>query len=572
MHLRRRNSIPRTWWLSVAVASASLACSTPGDAPEPAAPETAEAAEASNAAAATEAGNPQKEAPAAAVPGAGGERTFRWTGVDPNSLDPAKVRDMPGWWIGVNLFEGLMSLPPKIGPAELGVAAAQPTVDASGLKWTFILRKDARWSDGKPVVAQDFVYSWRRLLDPETGGVNAEDLRPIKGAGAILEGKEKDLTTLGVTAPDAHTLVVELEHPLPTFVERVATPPYFPVRKDVVEAHGDQWTRPENLVGNGAYTLAEWAPRKQIVLQKSPTYRGAADVQVERGIQLHVEDENVAWQLYQTDKIDWLQVIPMDRLKDLRAAKSPELTMAPMLCYSGFQFNVRKPPFDQPKVRRAFAMAVDRERLARQVLSRGESPTRHYTPTLLSQMTDYEPPEDAGFDPERAKALLAEAGYPNGQGFPKVTYIYNTYATNRTIAEFIQRNLKDNLGVEVEVENLEFKMWVGRTRQGDFQLSRHSLCGQLDPVQWVELYKTGHPSNTIGFASPEYDALIASINQIADPAERLKKIAEAEKILLGEAVMVPLYGPVRPFLLKDRVSGFFPQPLDVHPLRTIRLE
>ena len=493
-----------------------------------------------------------------------------WASIDPQTLDPARIHDLSAWWVSVNLFEGLL-VPPAGDGVPVPGAAELPTRSADGLTYTFHLRPDAQWSDGRPVVAEDFVYAWRRAVDPATASPNADDFRGIEGALPIIEGKEPNTARLGVAAPDEHTLVVHLVQPIPYFEASVASPPFYPVRRDVVEAHGAQWTRPEHFVGNGAFVLKEWKHRDRLVLERNPRYWDAANVKLERAVMLHSENEDAALQWYQTGRIHWCNTLPPDKVVQLRKEGHPELHHGPMLCQVGAVFRVDRPPFDNLKVRRAFAMAVDRDRLVKHVLMRGDEAATHFIPSLFRKLSGYESPEGADYDPERARALLAEAGYPGGAGLPRVTYLYNTYDMNRTIGEFLQRSLKENLGVEVELENVEWKTYLARVSAGDFQLARSSYCGLTDPSLWLETFRTGGGSNYGRYGDPAFDTLLDRIAQEVDSGKRATLIAEAERVINDAQAVLPLYFPVRYYLLKPFVKGFEPQVMDVHLLKYVQL-
>lgn len=496
---------------------------------------------------------------------------FVWGTVDPQSLDPAKVQDMAAWWVTVNLFEGLLVFAPGNTKPLLGVAKAEPSVSSDGLTWTFELRPEAKWSDGEPVIAEDFVYAWRRAVHPETGGKNATDFAPIKNADAIINGSEPDVTKLAVRAVSTHVLEVQLAYPTPTFSRIVTTPPFFPVPKRGVDKFGDQWTRPENLIGNGAFTLAEWKPRDHMTFIKNPHYWDAANVQLKKSTMRHLDNEALAWSLYQDNKLHWLNLLPVEKVGRLRSENHPELHVDPTLCNATIHLNMQRTPFSDVRVRRAFTMAVDRERLVSHILNRGDLVAYHYLPPLFEATLGYRSPKGPSFDPAEARKLLAEAGFPGGKGFPSVTYIYNTYDLNRTIAEFLQRSLSENLGINVALENMEWRTFLTRIQDNDFDLARGGACGIEDPNEWVRNYRTGAPTNYVRFSNSGYDALLDRINHTNDLAERNRLVAEAEALVLSENPAIPLYFPVRAYLLKPFVTGFEPQALDVHLLKYIRL-
>lgn len=520
---------------------------------------------------AVDAGGTAPEGPARPKPPAELPTTFTWPGVDPQSLDPALIHDMSAWWIAVNLFEGLLVVPPGDGPPRPGVAEALPTPSEDRKTWTFRLRPDALWSDGRPVVAGDFVYAWRRAVDPATRSPNAEDFRVLAGAADLLEGRQTDTSTLGVEAPDDRTLVVRLASPVPYFVAQTATPPYFPVRRDVVERHGDRWTLPGNLVGNGAFTLAKWEPRDRLELVRNEHYWDRANVQLPSATMLHSETEDTALRWYEAGKVHWVNTISPDKVARMLSEGRADLHSGPMLCHVGVLFRLDRPPLDDPKVRRAIAMAIDRDRLVKHVLGRGDIVATQYIPSLFASLAGYEAPPGVPYDPEAARALLSEAGYPGGSGLPTLTYLYNTYDTNRAIAEFLQRSLKENLGVALELENMEWKSFLARTGQGDFQMARGSWCGLSDPSMWLETFRSGAGGNHGGFASAEYDALLERLAGEGDVARRLALVAEGERMLDRAQVIAPLYFPVRHYLLKPWIRGFEPQSMDVHLLKYLAI-
>lgn len=496
------------------------------------------------------------------------DRVFRVAMWDPETLDPSLAADESSTTIARSLFEGLLRPPVGEGAPRPGVAR-EYEVSADGLTVTFRLRPEARWSDGRPVTAEDFVYAWRRVLDPETGSRSAPLLDVIEGAEAFRRGRASP-EGLGVRALDPATLEVRLTVPTPSFPSLLTYPAFAPVRRDVVEAEGRRWTRPGRMVGNGAFRLVETDPKVRVVVERNPSYWNANEVALDRVEFVFLEDERTAWDWYRAGRADWLKgTLTRDLIPEARRL-TDAFHADPVLCTSYTVLRVDRPPLDDARVRRALDLAVDKERLVREVLLGGQAPAWSLVPPVIRGPTGYEPPAGERFDPARARAVLSEVEAERGPVAP-LTWLYNQGEVHRLVGEFVQAQWRQHLGIEVRLQALEWKMLLDRVRRGDFQMARASWCADVvDPGNFLDVFESRGPSNYPGFADAGYDRLIASARVERDPDARRALLREAEARLLAARPILPLYHYTRLYLLNPRVRGFEPNLLDVHPLEDIR--
>lgn len=483
-------------------------------------------------------------------------------------LDPALITETEGSFVVVNLFEGLIMPPRRSGlPWEAGVATGY-RLAADGVTYTFTLRPDARWSDGSPVVAEDFVYSFLRKLDPATGSVAVEPLYWIANAEAFNRGTITDPSEVGVKALDDHTLVITLAQPTPFWLNYVATSHYRPVPRQAIEAHGRQWTRPENIVTNGPYHLVEFDPRDRIRLVKSDTYWDKDNVRIPQVQLYHSASESQDETRYNAGQIHWARMgVSPSRIPGLIAERSPDLFIDPMICHYHYVFNTERPPFDDVRVRRAFDMAIDKARLVAHVTQSLEIPADGMVLPHFEDTLGYARHAGNPYDPTAARGLLAEAGYAGGRGMPKITLVYNTLERHKLIAEFVQRSLRENLGVAVELENMEFKSLLKKVRAGDFQMSRRGWCGIEHPYSLLEIWTSDSPRNASGFADPEFDRLLAESTRATTRAEEMALLAEAEAVLQREVPFAPVFYSSNPYLKKPVLRGLEVELTDTHPVK-----
>ncbi len=486
---------------------------------------------------------------------------------EPETLDPALVTDQVSMRLSEALFEGLCRVNEK-GDPEPGVAERWD-VAADKKHYVFHLRGNSRWSNGQPVVAEDFVYAWRRALDPVLGADYASQLYLVKNAKAFNEGKIKDPAQVAVKAMDARTLEVELENPTPYFIDMCAFLTLAPVYKPALEQHGTAWIKPANIVTNGAYLLDEWKLDDHIKLRRNPDYWDAANVKMGTVEVKPIQEANTALNYFVNGQADLIMdkgMIPASLVGKLK--QQPWFRTVPFLGTWFVRFNVTKAPFNDARVRKAFAMAVDKKRIVEKITQLGEHPAYSLTPPGAGH--DYQPPPGLEFDPAKARALLAEAGFPNGKGLPRVEYLYIPLGVEKNIAVELQAMWQDALGVEVGLVKQEQKIWLSSMRALSYDMCRSSWIGDYnDPNTFLEMFTTGNGNNRTGFTRADYDSLIVAAAAEADPAKRYSIFQQAEKMLIAdESVIIPGYVYVGPQLYHgDKLGGVQGNMIDLHPFR-----
>lgn len=484
-------------------------------------------------------------------------------------IDPSRVSETEGFVVASNLFEGLINPARRSGgPYEMGVAERW-TVSADGRVYTFTLRADARWSNGRPVTADDFVYAWRRKLDPATAADGTDALEYIAGAAAFAEGKVKDPETIGVKALDARTLEVTLTCAFPFWPAYLASGAYLPVPREAIEAHDRKWDEPGHIVTNGPYHLAELHERDRLVLVRSETYWDKDNVRIPRAILYIADTEQAGQSLYDAGQVHWARsnLSPGSVAANVKA-KRPDMLIDPWLCVYYYMFRVDRAPFTDARVRRAFDLAVDKARLVTHVTQGLQIPADGLVPPSFDETQGYRGPEGEGFDPARARALLAEAGFPGGRGLPPVRLVYNTMETHRLVAEFVGRQLEENLGITVEVANMEWKSLLQTLRAGDFQLARLGACGTDVPLSFLENFKSHSPRNDMGWKNPEFDRLFEEARCGSRSREEiLAKTAAAEALLMEGRPVMPLYWYTRGYFRAPVLQGIEVHLEDFHPIK-----
>ena len=424
-------------------------------------------------------------------------------------LDPHVVSGVTEHRVLCSLFEGLTDADAAtLEPVP--AAADRWEVSDDGLRYTFHSREQARWSNGDPVTARDFAYAWRRILSPALGSEYAYMLYCLKNARAFNEGKLRDYDSLGVHATDVQTLMVELENPTPYFLSMQNHFAWYPVHQSTIEKHGrmdkrgTMWTRPGNLVCNGPFVLDDWLPNEKLSVRKNPFYWDAASVRLS-GIDFHpIDNLQTEDRAFRSGLLHITSTIPLHRVAVYQREQPEILHIHPYYgCYF-YRMNVTRAPFDNPLVRKAFALAINREEIVTHVLKGGEQPATCFVPPGDGK---YPVLDVLRFDVERARALLAEAGYPDGQGLPPVNILYNTSEAHRTIAETVQRMWKENLNADVRLLNQDWKTYLSSLNMLDYEMARSSWIGDVaDAVNFLECFQTDVGNNRTGWSSADYDS------------------------------------------------------------------
>lgn len=490
---------------------------------------------------------------------------------EPASLDPAKAVGLPEIQVIRDLFEGLVNQNEK-GQLEPGVATKWQSND--NRTWTFTLRDNARWSDGTPVTAQDFVYSWQRLVDPKNTSPFAwfAALAGINNAQAIIDGK-MPADKLGVTAVDARTLRINLDKPVPYFPNLTANFSLYPVPKAVVEKFGNDWTKPGNLVGNGAYALKDRIVNEKLVAVQNKNYWDNSKTVITEVTFIPINQESSATKRYLAGDIDITESFPKNLYQKLLKDIPGQVYTPPQLGTYYYAFNTQKGPTADPRVRLALSMSIDRHIMAEKVLGTGEKPAWRFTPDVTAGFTPEPSPFEQMSQEEanaQAKTLLQAAGY--GPNKPlKLTLLYNTSENHQKIAIAVASMWKKNLGVDVKLQNQEWKTYIDSRNTGNFDVIRASWVGDYnEPSTFLSLLTSTHSGNISRFNSPEYDKVLEQASQETTDAARNKDYNQAEKILQEKAPIAPIYQYTNGRLIKPWLKGYpINNPEDVAYSRTM---
>ena len=498
----------------------------------------------------------------------------RGTGPTLADLDPHLATGTDHYTVLSALFEGLVGEDPVDLHPVPGVAERWE-LSPDRLTYTFYLRSTAKWSNGEPVTAQDFVASWQRALTPSLGADYANLLYVIAGAEAYHKGDTTDFSTVGITASGARTLRVTLEYPTPHFLSMLQHWMFYPVHLESIrtvgptDRRGTPWARPGKLVCNGPFILDSWRAGERIVVTKNPEYWDAATVKLE-AIHFHpfqsVDAEERAFragQLHVTDAVPIAKIPAYHR-------DSPELLrIDPYLGTYFYRINVRRPFLNEAKVRRALALALDRASLVEQILQGGQSPSGGFVPPGIP---GYAASKVLEYNPDEARRLLAEAGYPEGRGAPPVELIFNTSENHRIVAEAMQAMWAKELGIHASLRNMENTSVLESRRAGDYELLRSVwIADYIDPSSFLDVWRSDSGNNHTGWASDSYDALLDEAARTGDNTARLNLLRRAETLLLEQVPFVPVYHFTHVFLIRPSVRGWHPTLLDHHPYKHVDL-
>ncbi len=495
-----------------------------------------------------------------------GNVLHRGLAADPESLDPHRARSVQAGDVLRDIGEGLVGY--AANGERTAAAASHWDVSEDGLTYTFHLRANARWSNGDPLTAEHFVFSLRRLVDPGTAAFYAEFVKDIVNAAEITAG-DREPASLGVSAPDERTLVISLVRTTPYLLSLLTHPSTFPVHPGSVARHGDAFTRPGNLLSNGAYLLKGWRPGSLLTLVRNDQYWNDANTAID-SVQYHVSTQEMTeLNRYRAGELHITSSVPPDSFDEVRRERPEELRVAPYLGVYYYGFNLTKPPFrDNSALRQALSMAIDRDIIVNDIMGRGEAPAWSWVPPGVD---NYAPRRLSYADltqDERntlAKRLYREAGY-DSENPAKIELRYNTSDTQRRVALAIRSMWQDVLGVETTLINEEFQVLLANMRQAEItQVFRSSWIGDYnDAHTFLSILRRGNPSNMPRYSSDEYEALMQSAADQVDPERRRLFLEEAERVVLADHPVIPLYFYVSKHLVSPRVEGWGDNVLDYH--------
>jgi oligopeptide transport system substrate-binding protein len=475
---------------------------------------------------------------------------------EPADLDPATATLPDEFFVIRALAEGLVTAGPD-GQTPQPAAAARWEISPDALTYTFHLRPEARWSNGDPVTSGDFIASYRRLLSPATAAPKAPLFFPVKNARAFTTGTVTDFSAVGFTAPDPQKLVVTLEHPTPAFLLYVASGPWLPVHPATVVKHGRTWTQPAHHIGNGPFTLAEWRQQQRIVVKKNPAYRAAATVRLDEIQFLRFDSGDTEERAYRAGQIDVTMSVPVSKIETYARERPAEIFQTPLAETRYLTFNTRRTPLDDPRVRRALSLAIDREKITTLVLRGGQLPATTFLPPSVRVEPDLRAgsPNSNSVSVETAAALLAAAGFPAGKDFPRLEL---TGWSQTPVLEAIQAMWKSTLGIDVAITLREAKVHLASLREGTYDIGFINEIPDLaDAASSLENFTTGAPGNYPGWSDPRYDALFAP-HPLASPPKL--EAGAAEALLLEAAPIAPLYFNTKNWLKSPRVQGWQEDP------------
>jgi oligopeptide transport system substrate-binding protein len=502
-------------------------------------------------------------------------------GTEVATLDPARVTGVPEGRIIKALFEGLVVKDPHTLEPLPGMAESW-SISEDKKVYTFYIRKDAVWTNGDPVTAYDFHYSWERFLNPATAAEYAYQLWYVEGAEDYTRNVDEDgaplnsFDSVGIKVKNRYTLEVTLRSPTPFFMDLMAFYPMFPVNRRNIEEAQEQWPnnnewelrwlQPENLVTNGPYVVDYRRVNDRIRLRKNPGYWDADNVAMETIDALTIEQAGTALNSYLTGSTHFIPSVLPALVP--RLMQREDLNPVPYLGTYFYRVNTTRPPFDDKRVRKALALTVDRTAIVRKITKAGQLPAFGLVPP---GMVGYVPaqvdvPNNPMVAKERAKELLAEAGYgPEGKPLPTIEVHYNTLEAHRDIAEVIGHSWRSSLGIDAKLQNQEWKVYLDSQSNLEYDVSRSAWIGDYaDPNTFLDMFVTGGENNKTGWGNEEYDALIASAAAEADENVRLELLREAEGILMDELPIIPIYFYVTQNMVAPRLGGFHENIQDEH--------
>ena len=498
-------------------------------------------------------------------------------GSEPQGIDPHIVTGVPEHHILISLCEGL-TIPNPNPNDENGYMAGTAeswSISEDGKEYIFKINENAKWSNGDPVTAADFVWSWKRILTASLGSQYPDMLYYLEGAYEYHNGIIQDFEKVGIKAIDEKTLRVNLKNPTPFFLGLLSHYSTWPVHKETVLKFGDiddrngEWTRPGNFVCNGPFQLKSWELNNKIIVEKNPHYYDASMVRLNEIHYYPVSNVMTEDRMFRAGQLHLTSALPSQKCP-IYIEENPNLRIDPYMGTYFYRINTENETLSDVRVRKALAYSIDRKLLVDKVTKCGQIPAYSFTPPGTN---GYQPNTEIPFDPILAKSLLQEAGYSETNPFPKLEILFNTNEDHRKLALAVQQMWQVNLGIEVELVNQDWKVYLNREMIGDFQISRAGWIGDYeDPNTFLDLMRPNRGNNKTGWEDMEYDALVEKANTINNQSERYDLLYKAEEILIENMPIIPLYTYVRAYQLSSDVKGFSPHILDHHHPKFIYLE
>jgi oligopeptide transport system substrate-binding protein len=486
-------------------------------------------------------------------------------GSDITSTNPIIMEDNNSFTIALNAFEGLFRLNPKTAEAELGLAESY-TQSEDGLVIIFTLRENLRFSDGAPLSAQTIVDSWHYTLNPKNNSPTAYMMADILENGNKVISGELPLEALGVKALDERTLEVRLAFPAPYANSIFALPLAVALPMHLVKEHPETWNHTYPIVSNGPFVISSWRPSSQVVLEKNHQYHSAHSVQVDKIIVYTLDDMNTAYNMYLNREIDFLALVSPDKIAE--AQRRNDYHSDPYTNGYYFLYNTERAPLNDMRVRRALAKAIDRKTLTDRILRGGQRPLY----AVIAQMPGYRSQDYLKESVSEAQRLLAEAGFPQGEGFPSLTLAYNTSENNKKIAEFVQQQWKQNLGINISLQNQEWKTFLGTRSSFDYDIIRMGwLPDYPDPLAMLHFFSSeGGFSN---YRNQAYDDMLRQSSQIADPQSRIRALEMAEAHIMRDLPFVPVLSENKNSLFDaNKWEGLHNNPANIVMFRELQLK
>ncbi|MDB5038961.1 MAG: hypothetical protein JWQ35_2489 [Bacteriovoracaceae bacterium] len=486
-------------------------------------------------------------------------------GVEAETLDPHRLTSVNDSLLALQMFEGLVGMDSTYMKVEPAIASHWE-VSKDGLKYTFTIRKGLKWSNGDALTPEQVRNSFIRAMAPEVANPNLENYtHNIEGAAEYVKNystpQQKDFEAkLGITLKGKDQIEIKIKKPSALFLNYLADPRCAVVHPSMWKQDSKAWTHPEEFIVNGPYKLKEWVVNKQIVLEKNKNYREASKVKIETIVALPINDQTTTYNLYRTKQIDWTgeNTLASTYVSSLRADSEFFLTGA--FGTYAYALNVKIKPLDNLKVRKALSLAIHRAEITDKVLKSGVIPTSRLVPPGLDGFKPpIEPPQPFDRQIEQAKTLLAQAGYPDGKGFPTLTLNYNTNEQHHKVAQAIQQMWKKYLNIDVKLDNREWKVFLAEQAQKKYEISRQAWIGEIpDAGDYMEAYLADGPNNHTNWGNAQFDRILRDAHLIRDAKKRNEATAKAEKIILDDAPIIPIYHYVFYSLMSPRIQGFKP--------------